>query len=176
MSRPGRMDVWVNFTNATRWQAEGIFKCFFPSKAAKEKKDKEAEDKLASEQSNDKSANITQKNIPGSKRKSFAYSVPLLEEDEINELAKRFAEQIPENEMSVRIESVLILAFRRLILILPFYFRLFSMESSCGMGTGRELARLSAKEQDTSARMCCRGRRLVRLLCNHRIDRRYLSD
>lgn len=106
LSRPGRMDVWVNFTNATRWQAEGIFKCFFPSKAAKEKKDKEAEDKLASEQSNDKSANITQKNIPGSKRKSFAYSVPLLEEDEINELAKRFAEQIPENEMSVRIESV----------------------------------------------------------------------
>jgi len=32
LSRPGRMDVWVNFTHATKWQAEGIFKCFFPFK------------------------------------------------------------------------------------------------------------------------------------------------
>ena len=29
LSRPGRMDVWINFTHATKWQAEGIFKCFF---------------------------------------------------------------------------------------------------------------------------------------------------
>jgi len=29
LSRPGRMDVWINFTHATKWQAEGIFTCFF---------------------------------------------------------------------------------------------------------------------------------------------------
>ncbi|KAH9971839.1 P-loop containing nucleoside triphosphate hydrolase protein [Lactifluus volemus] len=27
-----RMDVWVNFTNASKWQAEGIFKSFFQSR------------------------------------------------------------------------------------------------------------------------------------------------
>ena len=43
LSRPGRMDVWVNFANATKWQAEGIFKCFFPSRAAREKAAAEAE-------------------------------------------------------------------------------------------------------------------------------------
>ncbi|KAJ8483222.1 hypothetical protein ONZ51_g4858 [Trametes cubensis] len=32
LSRPGRMDVWVNFKHATKWQAEGIFKCFFPAR------------------------------------------------------------------------------------------------------------------------------------------------
>jgi len=31
LTRPGRMDVWVNFTNATKWQAECIFKRFFSS-------------------------------------------------------------------------------------------------------------------------------------------------
>jgi len=33
LSRPGRMDIWVNFTNATRPQAECIFKRFFPTRA-----------------------------------------------------------------------------------------------------------------------------------------------
>ena len=35
------MDVWVNFTNATKWQAEGIFKCFFPTRTAKEKAERQ---------------------------------------------------------------------------------------------------------------------------------------
>ena len=82
------MDVWVNFTNATKWQAEGIFKCFFPSKQSA---------------NNNKQANASagSENLPGSKRKAAKYAVPLLDEEEINELAKQFAENIPENEMSV---------------------------------------------------------------------------
>lgn len=31
LSRPGRMDVWVEFRNASKWQAENLFKNFFPS-------------------------------------------------------------------------------------------------------------------------------------------------
>lgn len=30
LSRPGRMDVWIEFRNASRWQAEALFRNFFP--------------------------------------------------------------------------------------------------------------------------------------------------
>jgi chaperone BCS1 len=30
LSRPGRMDVWIEFRNATKWQAEALFRNFFP--------------------------------------------------------------------------------------------------------------------------------------------------
>lgn len=81
------MDVWINFSNATKWQAEGIFKCFFPYKA--------------SNASNVKVIDTSQKNLPGSKRKASTHSGPLLTEEEILELAKAFAEAIPEDELSV---------------------------------------------------------------------------
>ena len=90
LSRPGRMDVWVNFTNATKWQAEGIFKCFFPSRPS------------ASTSDESESVDASQKNPPGSKRKASAHAVPILDESEIAQLAKRFADSIPEGEMSVR--------------------------------------------------------------------------
>lgn len=83
------MDVWVNFTHATKWQAEGIFKCFFPFKpstaAATPVVDQDA----------------SQKNLPVSKRKASTHAIPLLSEDEISELAKRFGAAIPEDELSV---------------------------------------------------------------------------
>src|SRR5258706_6367413 len=31
LSRPGRMDVWVEFKNASKYQAEGLFRNFFPA-------------------------------------------------------------------------------------------------------------------------------------------------
>lgn len=86
LSRPGRMDVWVNFTHATKWQAEGIFKCFFPFKQTSQTT--EGED-------------VSQKNMPVPKRKAAKHSIPLLTEDEISELAQRFANAIPEDELSV---------------------------------------------------------------------------
>ncbi|TDL26593.1 P-loop containing nucleoside triphosphate hydrolase protein [Rickenella mellea] len=90
LSRPGRMDVWVNFTNASKWQAEGIFKCFFPCKKSESTDEKtEAQGPTA------------ERNLPGSKKKASKHVVPLLEETEINELAKRFGEAIPEDELSV---------------------------------------------------------------------------
>ncbi|KAK7031459.1 P-loop containing nucleoside triphosphate hydrolase protein [Favolaschia claudopus] len=90
LSRPGRMDVWVNFTHATKWQAEGIFKCFFPSKSSAVVTTTESD-----------TTDPSQKNLPVPKRKAAAHAIPLLSEDEISELAKRFAAAIPEDELSV---------------------------------------------------------------------------
>ncbi|ETW78832.1 AAA ATPase [Heterobasidion irregulare TC 32-1] len=90
LSRPGRMDVWVNFKNATRWQAEGIFKCFFPSKPTATPSGETSSPQDSS-----------QRNLPIPKRKQSSHAVPLLEEAEISELAKRFADAIPDDEMSV---------------------------------------------------------------------------
>jgi chaperone BCS1 len=89
------MDVWVNFTNATKWQAEGIFKCFFPSRPSEPPSSPTSPDDEAS------TSDASQKNPPGSKRKASAHAVPVLEEAEIALLAKRFADTIPECEMSV---------------------------------------------------------------------------
>lgn len=94
LSRPGRMDVWVNFTHATKWQAEGIFKCFFPSKPAGVTTTSPSE-----ESSTD--VDTSQKNLPLPKRKAPSHTIPVLDETEISELAKRFADAIPENELSV---------------------------------------------------------------------------
>ncbi|KAG6917097.1 hypothetical protein DXG01_003917 [Tephrocybe rancida] len=90
LSRPGRMDVWVNFTHATKWQAEGIFKCFFPYKPAS-----------AVAVTDGTPTDASQKNLPLPKRKAPSHVIPLLSEEEISELAKRFAAAIPEDELSV---------------------------------------------------------------------------
>ena len=127
------MDVWVNFTNASKWQAEGIFKCFFPCKKAPDTvAENAAKTAGASAQTSDKTP-IEQRNMPRVKRKQTSHAVPVLEEDELNTLAKRFAENIPENEMSV---SSIMNLWRRAMA----YF--LSM-------TGRQSTRLSAQEQDS---------------------------
>ncbi|KAF9647688.1 P-loop containing nucleoside triphosphate hydrolase protein [Thelephora ganbajun] len=87
LSRPGRMDVWINFKNATKWQAEEIFKNFFPCKALEPPIQSTSQEGETAEQK------------PKAKRK--ACSVPILEEAEMIDLSKRFADAIPEDEMSV---------------------------------------------------------------------------
>jgi hypothetical protein len=44
----------------------------------------------------------SQQNLPLPKRKAFVHAIPILTEEEISELAKRFAAAIPEGELSVR--------------------------------------------------------------------------
>ena len=90
------MDVWINFKNATKWQAEEIFKNFFPYKRPEPPTSSTSEEGEATEQK------------PKPKRK--AYSVPILEETELADLAKRFGDAIPDGEMSVGWVSVLISA------------------------------------------------------------------
>lgn len=97
LSRPGRMDVWINFANATKWQAEGIFKCFFPCKPAASSTSTE----IGTAGATDVAQDASQKNLPGSKRKASKHSIPLLSEEEIAKLAKAFGEAIPDNELSV---------------------------------------------------------------------------
>ena len=87
LSRPGRMDVWINFKNATKWQAEEIFKNFFPCKLPEPPTPSASPEGEAAERK------------PAPKRKT--YSVPILEEAELTDLARRFGEVIPDDEMSV---------------------------------------------------------------------------
>ncbi|KAI0794728.1 hypothetical protein C8Q74DRAFT_1366128 [Fomes fomentarius] len=100
LSRPGRMDVWVNFKHATKWQAEGIFKCFFPVKPSSASSSQTGANGSADAAKHPGDA-TSAANLPGSKRKRAAHSIPALSEEEISELAKRFADAIPENELSV---------------------------------------------------------------------------
>jgi chaperone BCS1 len=91
------MDVWINFTHATKWQAEGLFKCFFPSRPP-------ADAVEPTEEGGQEDA--SQRNLPLPKRKRVQI-VPLLSEEEISDLAKQFAGHIPENELSVSLWTVL---------------------------------------------------------------------
>jgi mitochondrial chaperone BCS1 len=87
------MDVWINFTHATKWQAEGLFKCFFPSKPSPSS---------TSSNSTSSEKDCSQKNMPLPRRKAaLTHAVLLLDDAEISELAKRFADAIPEDELSV---------------------------------------------------------------------------
>ncbi len=98
LSRPGRMDVWINFTHATKWQAGGLFKCFFPFKEVEpETPEISGTDAPGTEASG---TDASQRNLPLPKRKRV-HIVPLLSEEEIADLAKKFADQIPEDELSV---------------------------------------------------------------------------
>jgi len=83
------MDIWVNFTNATKGQAERIFKHFFQTGRPASSPDEASSIVTPSE------------NPPDSRRKASVHGVPILEEAEIAQLARRFADAIPEGEMSV---------------------------------------------------------------------------
>lgn len=92
------MDVWVNFSNATKWQAKGIFKCFFPYKSS----EPEAEDNDKSKPTAEKEKSTAERNLPLPRRKSN-FNIPMLSEEELDSLADKFAAAIPEDELSVRL-------------------------------------------------------------------------
>ncbi|CDO69710.1 hypothetical protein BN946_scf184851.g98 [Trametes cinnabarina] len=107
LSRPGRMDVWVNFKHATKWQAEGIFKCFFPARtnaaagtSASQSGGPTGSSTSAAGAKHPADA-MSSANLAESKRKRAAHAIPALSEEEISDLAKRFGDAIPENELSV---------------------------------------------------------------------------
>ncbi|PIL30280.1 transporter [Ganoderma sinense ZZ0214-1] len=113
LSRPGRMDVWVNFKHATKWQAEGIFKCFFPAKhapapppaadPAHKEQGQGEKGKAKSDAKGDGAGADGASKMAESKREraTRTHAIPLLSEEEISDLARRFADAIPENELSV---------------------------------------------------------------------------
>jgi len=113
LRRPGRMDVWINFKYATKWQAEGIFKCFFPS----------IEDTAAAAAQSQKTEEEMGE-TSGPKHKTYA-SIPLLHAKELEVLAKQFAEAIPENELSVSNDSLPTYSY-----ILIFFLRLLAFKAT----------------------------------------------
>jgi chaperone BCS1 len=93
------MDVWINFKYATKWQAEGIFKRFFPTKPKVGQSGSQTP--VGGEPS-------TAANLPKSgdiadsvKRKRASTPLFALDEEELVILAKKFGDQIPEDEVSV---------------------------------------------------------------------------
>ena len=86
------MDVWINFKNATKWQAEGLFKCFFPFKKPTPPSECDSTDITPSQ---------SQENLTLPKRKNTTPTFPALSEEELDVLAKQFADAIPDDEFSV---------------------------------------------------------------------------
>ena len=87
-----RSQVIMSLTLLTISITGGIFKNFFPTKP----KTGEVVVVESDDPQKSKIANMTNK-------KSSRHVIPLLEEEELNQLAEEFAAQIPENELSVRV-------------------------------------------------------------------------
>ncbi|KAJ3996344.1 P-loop containing nucleoside triphosphate hydrolase protein [Lentinula boryana] len=94
LSRPGRMDVWIDFKNASRWQAEALFRNFFPS----------CEDDINSRAPTptptSPSSSASPKRQPRPKAPHTHSSAPL-SPSILSKLAKEFAQKVPDEEFSV---------------------------------------------------------------------------
>lgn len=125
LSRPGRMDVWVEFRNASKYQAEGLFRNFFPAheddieiKVESIPVDSDGTPSLSRTDSMISSASSsattsTGTSTPSTKgalisqeaAPSLEHASPLdaerLTPARLSELAKLFADSIPEEEFSV---------------------------------------------------------------------------
>jgi chaperone BCS1 len=99
LSRPGRMDVWVDFKHATQFQAEGIFRCFFPVKIIPAAIDLSTTSQSPSPSSPGPSMTGPRLGVAG--KLALATSGSTLTETELDELAKAFGKSIPEGEFSV---------------------------------------------------------------------------
>ena len=89
LSRPGRMDVWVNFTHTTKSQAKRFFEHIFWPRPS------------ASSPNGALSIDAPPENPVRPRRQASAHVMPILEDREIVELAESFADAIPEGEISV---------------------------------------------------------------------------
>jgi chaperone BCS1 len=99
LSRPGRMDVWVDFKHATQFQAEGIFRCFFPVKIIPAAIDLSTPSQSPSPSSPGPSMTGPRLGVAG--KLALATSGSTFTETELDELAKAFGKSIPEGEFSV---------------------------------------------------------------------------
>ncbi|KZO95672.1 P-loop containing nucleoside triphosphate hydrolase protein [Calocera viscosa TUFC12733] len=105
LSRPGRMDVWIEFRNATKWQMESLFMNFFPSAPkeaveALEREDEalEKESRMAVSGPSSSSASISDSS---SSTKASRSGTKVMSEPALRSLAKKFADSIPADEFSV---------------------------------------------------------------------------
>ncbi|KAJ3876011.1 P-loop containing nucleoside triphosphate hydrolase protein [Lentinula edodes] len=94
LSRPGRMDVWIDFKNASKWQAEALFRNFFPS--CEEDSSSGDQEKKASRASTPTPAS------PSSPTpRQHTHSPAPLSPSVLSKLAQEFAQKVPDEEFSV---------------------------------------------------------------------------
>lgn len=108
LSRPGRLDVWIEFRNASKWQSECLFRNFFPSADPNEvviplEEVRAVEASVGA--TTPPHSPTTQLEVPNDTRFTpppleLEYQTPLSPQ-RLAELAKEFAEAIPADEFSV---------------------------------------------------------------------------
>ncbi|KAK7062556.1 hypothetical protein VNI00_000044 [Paramarasmius palmivorus] len=106
LCRPGRMDLHIEFRNASKYQAEKLFARFYkPDEDLK----KESEDDGSSDKSSDsgyessegKANSEKAELIPQVKQETHRSRAPNLSNEELKELAAQFAGDLPEREFSM---------------------------------------------------------------------------
>ncbi|KAJ1306348.1 hypothetical protein OPQ81_007355 [Rhizoctonia solani] len=119
LTRPGRMDVHVEFRLASKWQAKQLFKGFFPPVASSDLShvdEVELEEKIAYSTMGSSESTLVESEAPRSRTPSTASvpcrsafksadgpvrSVPKLSAATVEYLAQQFANAIPEEEVSM---------------------------------------------------------------------------
>ena len=109
--RPGRLDVHVQFGMASRWQAQELFKCFFPpneTASATENANKEDVINSSLGKKKDQSALSTTVSTSDRAQSQIKYlssratnSCPNLTSAEVDRLAATFSAKIPERVLSM---------------------------------------------------------------------------
>ncbi|CAE6426755.1 unnamed protein product [Rhizoctonia solani] len=112
LSRPGRMDVWVEFKNATKWQCEQLFNNFFPP-AASADNIPPGPPPTIEEEKRAAGLHVEDHELDCQCRKKDAERMPdgtltptlaptkRLDAATLAQLAKKFAEALPDDEFSI---------------------------------------------------------------------------
>lgn len=122
LCRPGRMDLHVEFKLASKYQARELFKCFYlpPGADENEQSSKSSKSSSSSSQSSSRSGSpsrsssrlssttVAEDSETTSEKPAQLYvgtrhraEGPRLEKEEVLDLAERFADAIPEGELSM---------------------------------------------------------------------------
>ncbi|KAL5631287.1 hypothetical protein ACGC1H_006967 [Rhizoctonia solani] len=111
LSRPGRMDVWIEFKNATKWQCEQLFNNFFPAASADNippgpppsiEEEKRAAGLPVEEHELDCQCRKKEvERLPDGTLTPTLAPAKRLDATTLAQLAKKFAEAIPDEEFSV---------------------------------------------------------------------------
>ncbi|KAG8702515.1 hypothetical protein FRC11_011430, partial [Ceratobasidium sp. 423] len=119
LTRPGRMDVHVEFRLASKWQAKQLFKSFFPPVAPSDSSrmdEPELEEKVSQSVTGSSGSTLVESEAPRSRTPSTASvpcrpafksadgpvrSAPKLSAATVEYLAQKFADAIPEEEVSM---------------------------------------------------------------------------
>ncbi|CAE6416526.1 unnamed protein product [Rhizoctonia solani] len=110
LSRPGRMDVWIEFKNATKWQCEQLFNNFFPAASADTippgpppsiEEEKRAAGLPVEDHELDCNCRKKEERLPDGTLTPTLTAAKRLDASTLAQLAKKFAASIPEEEFSV---------------------------------------------------------------------------